>query len=35
MRFSILSVVCLATAAFAQDDAPTTTIDIGKLPSQL
>ncbi|KAL2798010.1 hypothetical protein BJX66DRAFT_334363 [Aspergillus keveii] len=35
MRFSIISVVCLATAAFAQDDAPTTTIDIGKLPSQL
>ncbi|KAL2848971.1 hypothetical protein BJX68DRAFT_276161 [Aspergillus pseudodeflectus] len=35
MRFSIISVFCLATAAFAQDDAPTTTIDIGNLPSQL
>ncbi|KAJ0421305.1 hypothetical protein BJY00DRAFT_312218 [Aspergillus carlsbadensis] len=35
MRFSIISVFCLATAAFAQDDAPTTTIDIAKLPSQL
>ncbi|KAJ0358635.1 hypothetical protein COL922a_014600, partial [Colletotrichum nupharicola] len=35
MRFSIISIFCLATAALAQDDAPTTTIDIGKLPSQL
>ncbi|KAL3461152.1 hypothetical protein BJX64DRAFT_289532 [Aspergillus heterothallicus] len=35
MRFSIISVFCLATAAFAQDEAPSTTIDIGKLPSQL
>ncbi|KAL2818060.1 hypothetical protein BJX63DRAFT_429385 [Aspergillus granulosus] len=36
MRFAIISVFCLATAAFAQDEAPTTTIaNIGNLPSQL
>ncbi|KAL2828812.1 hypothetical protein BJY01DRAFT_255257 [Aspergillus pseudoustus] len=35
MRFSIISVFCLATAAFAQSEAPTTTADLAKLPSQL